>query len=360
MIYSTEPRRSGRAVCAVLSLLTILSLDVFGTTPGIEWAKADAALLGWSRSGLDAAWKRGQRGHYAALFVVQKGKVLADYGATTEPLPIRSIRKSFLSALYGIRVAEGKINLTATLADLGIDDEKPALTPAEKSARVVDLLTSRSGVYHDAANQEPGITRERPRRGAKKPGEHYFYNNWDFNALGTIYQRATGASVFEDFDRLIARPLQMQDFRVGEHTEWEKESVSVHPAYNFEMTARDLARFGLLFLNGGRWGETQVVPAEWVRESLFPHVDRKDQLDFGYMWWSQDDIPSCGIKTRVYMARGNPLQHVILVPELELVIVMTVDSRMLGAKKFLGRTPTLDDFAETRNAVLKSRPGYRP
>lgn len=360
MIHHTPSRSLRRALCAAWFVLTLCTLEISAANPGANWEKADPVEAGWSKAGLDAAWQRGQRGHYAALFVVQHGRVIADYGATTEPLPVRSIRKSFLSALYGIRVAEGKIRLEATLAKLGIDDEKPALTPTEKTARVVDLLTSRSGIYHDAASQEPGITRERPRRGSKKPGEHYFYNNWDFNALGTIYQQASGTSLFEDFDRLLARPLRMQDFRLSEHTEWEKESVSVHPAYMFSITARDLARFGLLFLNGGLWDGAQVVPAEWVRESLQPHVNRKDELDFGYMWWSQDDIPSCGIKSRVYMARGNPLQHVILVPEIDLVLVMTVDSRLLGAKKFLGRTPTMDDFAETRNAVLKARPGYQP
>lgn len=356
----TTHRIVGALALALGVLLASASLRAEGDSgqivPGAQWEKADTAALGWSVSGLEAAWKRAERGHYSALFVVQHGKVIADFGKTTEALPIRSIRKSLLSALYGIRVAEGKIDLSQTLAELGINDEKPALTAKERSARVVDLLTSRSGVYHDASNQESNIVKERPARGSKAPGTHYFYNNWDFNALGTIYQNSGGA-LFEDFDRLIARPLQMQDFKLAEHTAWEKEPVSVHPAYMFEMTARDLARFGLLFLNGGRWAGQQVVPADWVKESLFPHVDRENQLDFGYMWWSQDNIASCGLMQRVYMARGNPLQHVILLPEIDVVIVMVVDSRLMLARKFFGKTPEMDDFAEARNAVLMSRPG---
>ena len=72
------------------------------------------------------------------------------------------MRKSLLSALYGVYVKEGVINLSSTLAELGIDDTNPALTQEEKGAHVSDLLKSRSGVYHPALGEIPAMQALRP------------------------------------------------------------------------------------------------------------------------------------------------------------------------------------------------------
>ncbi|HJN27756.1 MAG TPA: hypothetical protein QF604_07550 [Candidatus Latescibacteria bacterium] len=83
----------------------------------------------------------------AAVLVVYDGYVAASWGQVEHKYFAASVRKSLLSALYGIHVAEGTIELSATLADLGIDDAPVALTGAEKQARIVDLLKARSGIY---------------------------------------------------------------------------------------------------------------------------------------------------------------------------------------------------------------------
>ena len=75
---------------------------------------------------------------------------------------VHSIRKSFLSALYGIAVTDGEIKLDATLEQLGIEDNEPSLTPEEKQARVIDLLKARSGIYHAALYETPAMKAEKP------------------------------------------------------------------------------------------------------------------------------------------------------------------------------------------------------
>ena len=82
------------------------------------------------------------------------------------------------------------------MGSLGIDDNAPSLSPTEKTATVADLLKARSGVYHAALYETPGMARLRPARGSHPPGTFWYYNNWDFNALGTIYERGTGAQIF--------------------------------------------------------------------------------------------------------------------------------------------------------------------
>lgn len=108
------------------------------------------------------------------------------------------IRKSFLSGLIGIAVSEHRIELSKTLSELGFDDIAPSLTEIEKSAKVGDLLKARSGVYHLASNDTPGMTALRPARGSHLPGTYWCYNNWDFNALGAISEQQTQSSIFQE------------------------------------------------------------------------------------------------------------------------------------------------------------------
>jgi CubicO group peptidase (beta-lactamase class C family) len=103
----------------------------------------------------------------------------------------------------------------------------------------------------------------RPARHSHKPGTFWYYNNWDFNTLGTIYERAARSSIFDAFEREIARPIGMQDYQRTDGS-YFTGAASVYPAYPFNMSARDLARFALLCLNKGRWQDWQIIPAAWV------------------------------------------------------------------------------------------------
>lgn len=89
------------------------------------------------------------------------------------------------------------------------------------------------------------------------------YNNWDFNVLGTILEHSAGHSLFEEFEQRIVIPLQMQDYSLQKQS-YEYEPVSQHPAYVFRLSARDVARFGLLFLRRGDWQGKSLLSAKWV------------------------------------------------------------------------------------------------
>jgi CubicO group peptidase (beta-lactamase class C family) len=180
-----------------------------------------------------------------------------------------SIRKSFLSALYGVHVRQGRIRLDKTLEQLGIVDNPPSLTVAEKNVTVRDLLKSRSGVYHATVMDmyfTPAKMAARPARGSHALDAFWYYNVWDADALGTIFEQETKTRIFEELKRRVADPLGVEDYRV-EDGQYRTGRESIHPACNFRMTARDMARFGLLFLRQGKWRGTAVVSEDWVRES---------------------------------------------------------------------------------------------
>ena len=92
------------------------------------------------------------------------------------------------------------------------------------------------------------MKRRRPSRGVFLPGERWYYNNWDFNVLGTIFELETNISIGQAFKEWISDPIGMQDFRAEDvHYRWEK--ASLYPAYPFWVSARDLTRFGHCICN---------------------------------------------------------------------------------------------------------------
>jgi CubicO group peptidase (beta-lactamase class C family) len=250
-----------------------------------------------------------------AFLVLDRGRVVLDHGVTTAPSFLASARKSVLSVLYGPAVADGTIRLGATLAELGIDDID-GLLPQERRATVRDLLTSSSGVYHPPATTA-GPEQDAPARGSQPPGALFLYNNWDFNTLGTIFERCTGRSVVDALAEDLAVPLGFNDFDPGRQRVLGRPDVSEHLAHHFFLSARDLGRLGTMMLQGGRWNGRQVVPASWVAESTSVQVDRGAgvQLDYGYLWW----LPRL-LGRGCFLAIGNFGQYLLCVPP-GLVIV---------------------------------------
>jgi CubicO group peptidase (beta-lactamase class C family) len=215
---ASSRRVQGRAL-TVLLLLILFAGSAFAQAllyPGATWTRTSTPeQLGWSPEKLNAAKAYAATINTAALMIVVDGRVLDEWGETGKRFNVHSIRKSFLSALYGIQVRDGRIQLSKTLADLGIDD-RGSLTTIERGATVADLLKARSGIYHPALYETQEMAVARPARGSYSPGTFWYYNNSDFNALGTIYEQETKASIFEEFKSRIADPLEMEDFRIAD------------------------------------------------------------------------------------------------------------------------------------------------
>lgn len=304
------------------SLAFLLSFVFAVNVNAQPWQSTDPVSAGWSVEKLKATQDNAISLKSTAIMVVQDGKVIAGWGDVSRKVNLASVRKSLLSALYGIAVAEGRIDLASTLADLDIDDKPPTLTAAEKQATVRDLLMARSGIYHPAAYETGDMRRNRPERGSHAPGTFWWYNNWDFNALGTIYQQQTGEDIFGSFAHRIAAPIGMEDFS-KQDGEYVSERHSIHAAYPFRLSARDAARFGQLFLNGGRWGNQRIIPAAWVKESTtgYSPTDR-GSMRYGYLWWTLNpDVFGPGAA----LASGYGGQAIAIVPSKRLVVVQIVD-----------------------------------
>lgn len=302
--------------------------------PGASWSRMSSLdRAGWSKDKLDLAhqYAASDSIHTSAVMIVQGGEVVDQWGDFDQKIDSYSIRKSLLSALYGIYSSEGVIDINQTLEQLGIDDSPDPLTKGEKQARILDLLRARSGVYHMVDFETESMTKNRPGRGSHAPGTFWYYNNWDFNVLGTIFEKKTGLKIGEAFYQRIAKPIGMQDFKPGD-VFYFGGPASIHPTYHFEITARDLARFGLLYLRHGRWNGKQIVPEAWVdKSSHASEMVKSDGADMGgyeYLWWVDYGgvhFPEVS-RPGIFSARGAGAHYLFVVPTLDLVVVHRTDN----------------------------------
>lgn len=315
-------RRSVVGGLSSAALLAGLGVPAFAAGPGMRLT-----------SDLEPFRRRAKEVGVRAFVLAGRSGVILAEGAVAEPSRIASIRKSLLSALYGIAAAEGRIELDTPLSELGVDDYQP-LTEVEKTAKIRDLLKARSGVYIPSSAETAAMKAARPARGSQAPGAFWYYNNWDFNVLGELYQRATGEGLFTAVEHRLARPLGWQDFDPLRHMRWGyDDEFPRFPAYNMWMSARDLARFGQMFLRNGDWSGKQVVPADWVRESTshYSSTGRTGwRSGYGYMWWLASDIGGAdpaGLPVGAYTAAGNGGRYVTVFPDHDLVVAIQPDEK---------------------------------
>lgn len=324
------------------------------TFPRDEWRQADPSRYGWDEGALERARSAFEATQGAAVMVVHRGRLIASWGTVEERYTAQSVRKALLNSLVGQLVDDGRLRVDQTLLDLDIDDSEPALTESERRATLHDLLMSRSGIFHSALYEVGGWARE---RGALREAEaaagndlypagaYWIYNNWDFNTLGTIVERAAGEEIGPLFARRVAAPIGMQDFRAQdvEYTtsdhpaEQRFGNASDHRAYVFDISTRDLARYGLLYLNCGKWRGRQVIPRDWVWESLSgrdtrdgrgPDEQETGFGDYGYLWQIDREGSRRMVQLRTrepfYIASGNRGHMMFVLPYLDLVVVHQV------------------------------------
>ena len=295
--------------------------------------------LGWRPEGLDDVLAYAKGLSTDTLLIWTSGTTVATLGDPSVRYTVHSVRKALLSTVVGQHVGagDGAIPLDATLADLGIDDSPIPLTPLQRTTTVEDLLRSRSGINHAAA-AEAGLTSEKNRTlGTEEnvPGSKWAYNNWDYNALTTVFEQRTGLTVAEAFATGIAAPLRLEDFEPGDVSYQSEPALSQHPAAAFRMSGRDLARIGQLYLDGGMAGGARVLDASWIARIESTRSDTGLgglRAGHGQLWWLP--APETGFPRGTYMAWGLGNQTLFVIPAWDTVIVHQSDMTAF-LKRFL-------------------------
>ncbi|WP_235933040.1 serine hydrolase domain-containing protein [Paragemmobacter ruber] len=232
-----------------------------------------------------------------ALVILKDGQVVHEsYHQGTGPGDLRiswSVAKSFLSALFGIVLAEGHID--------SLDDPVTKYAPslagtAYDGVSLRQILTMSSGVAFDedyldfwsdinrmgrvlALGQSmDGFAASLTERAAA-PGERFHYVSIDTHVLGMIIRGATGEDIPELLERHILAPLGLE---AAPHYLTDGYGVSFVLG-GLNMTTRDYARFGQMIAQGGVWQGRQIVPRDWIEASVTPSAP--GGAGYGYQWW---------------------------------------------------------------------------
>jgi CubicO group peptidase (beta-lactamase class C family) len=328
---------------SALGVLIFISLSLFGCRNDqthLDFVSHPEA--GFNSEGLNELENFLDTCGSSAMILLYDGRILFEWGDTEKRLVVHSIRKPLLNSIFGIYVEKGIIDTNMTLDEINIDDIDPKLTETEKTARIADLLKSRSGIYHPAAAEAKSMIRSRPIRGSNIPDEKFYYNNWDFNTLGHIFELLSGKNIYTAFYEEIAVPLGMNHYS-GEYTkidlngadaeipdtdgfyQYEKDK-SLYPAYHFRLSAYDLALFGQLYLNKGSWNNRKILSEEWIEAStkVYSIIDTNIGIGYGMLW--RILMPNKERKTKSFFHTGNGIHMIGIYPASKLVFVHRVDT----------------------------------
>jgi CubicO group peptidase (beta-lactamase class C family) len=306
-------------------------------------ANLTTALRAWPELGVHAVLieRRGQLIYeeYFDGFDEKWGTSLGKVSMTVETKhDLRSVTKSVVSALVGIAHGEGAIkSLDEPLVKWF--PEYPELdTPERRRVTLAHVLSMTSGFewnedipYTDPRNDEIRMTRhEKPllfalsRKFVDAPGSEFNYNGGLTQVMAAVLVRATKSSL-QDYARTkLFEPLGITD------VEWVGELAGMPAAASgLRLRARDLAKFGSLYLHGGKWNGKQVIPSDWVERSTRRHFRFRPgtgsnagaQMGYGYFWW-YGCYPSGAGMIEARTAIGNRQQRIFVLPGLDMVVTI--------------------------------------
>ncbi len=290
-----------------------------------SWPVEDPRLHGYQAQRLDAAIDQlgREEGVYGVL-VVRSGALVAERyfreGTRTKGHNLKSSSKSILSALIGLAIEDGLVSLDHSVIDrLNVRD-----LPADRQAITVrDVLMMASGLEstsYQAYNE--WIASSNWVRGAlalpllSEPGTEYRYSTGNTHLLSALVTAVTGRSTRDYAEERLFGPLGV------EIAGWEKDPQGIYiGGNNLALIPRDMARFGQLYLQNGRWHGQQVVPERWVRESTSWKIDAPGEIygDYGYHWF----LPSAPAFLGDFVAVGFGGQYIYVSPRYDTVVVIT-------------------------------------
>jgi CubicO group peptidase (beta-lactamase class C family) len=257
-----------------------------------------------------------------SFMLLRHGHVIAEgwwapYDAEA-PHSLYSLSTSFTSTAVGLAISEGKLSLDDQVLKFFPEDAPAEPSNNLKAMRVSDLLRMSTG-----QQTEPARTADQPwtktflaQPVPFKPGTHFLYNTSATYMLSAIVQKATGMTVLDYLKPRLFEPLGV------EHPTWETSPQGVSAGgYGLSIRTEDIARFGQLYLQKGKWQGKQIVPESWIEAATSRQTSNgsNPQSDwdqgYGYQFWR--------CRHGAYRGDGAFGQYCVVLPEQDAVIVIT-------------------------------------
>lgn len=341
----------------ILLGMMILCLSLLGLSGAAAQADSPFPTDGWLTStpelqGIDsgvlagayeAVQEHGLNLH--SLLVIRHGYLVAEmyrYPYTADTLhDQRSVTKSNVATLVGIAINEGAISgIDAPLLSFFPDQTVENVDARKQAITLENMLTMSSGLQWDESRDILPMVSNPDwaawmlnRSVVEEPGTHFNYSSASTNLLAAVVENATGQALADYASAKLYGPLGITHFR------WDREPGGhTLGGFGLNMTPRDMAKLGYLYLHHGEWDGAQIVPAEWVAAATSPQapVNPQDDLTYGYQWW----MPADDAGQPAFMALGYGGQLIYVLPELDMVVVATAGGVDFDADIF----PLVNDF----------------
>lgn len=260
-----------------------------------------------------------------SVIIIRNGYIVAEKyynGYTPETKQwIYSATKSVLSGLIGVAVEEGYLTLDERIIDIFSDREIENIDEYKENITVKDLLTMRSGYQFNPRSSYGRVLEaedmvqfilDLPMK--EEPGMSYNYNSGDSHLLSAIIQEKTEMSTADFAQEYLFNPLNIQNVLFK-----EMKGVALG-ANGLAMTPYDMAKIGLLYINDGDWNGEQIIPKEWIKDSITTEIEElfMGGTHYGFQWYI-DEIDGYSIS----YAQGAFGQYILVIPGLDVVVVVT-------------------------------------
>jgi CubicO group peptidase (beta-lactamase class C family) len=298
--------------------------------------------------------------------IVRHGKVVAEgwwapYGPGLRHT-LYSTSKSFTSTAVGFAVTEERLTVNDKVISFFPDDLPDTISPFLADLTVKDLLTMSVGQDPDPTftviSQDTNWVKSFLALPIiNDPGTKFLYNSMATYMLSAIVQKVTGEKVMDYLTPRLFNPLGIEGM------DWETDPRGINTGgWGLRLKTEDMAKFGQLYLQKGKWNDKQIIPAEWVEEATTFKIDQapdaaqavKDSNDwmqgYCYQFWR--------CRHNSFRADGAFGQYIIVLPEKDAVIAITSESPDMGDEmnliwKYL--LPAFKDEKLPENSALATR-----
>lgn len=269
-----------------------------------------------------------------SFMLVRHGHVVAEgwwspYAAQT-PHQMFSLSKSFTSTAIGLAISEGKLSVNDPVLKFFPEDAPPSPSDNLKAMRIHDLLTMSTGqlptsIQGFSFDSKEALTKQFLAEPVDmKPGTLWFYNTPATYMLSAIVQKVEGQNLLDYLTPRLFAPLGI------ENPTWEMSSQGIAiGGYGLSIKTEDVAKFGLLYLNHGKWNGKQLVPASWVAAATSRQASNGSDPDsdwdqgYGYQFWRA--------RHNIFRGDGAFGQFCIVIPDQDAVVAMTCGTRNLAS-----------------------------
>lgn len=305
--------------------------------------RSSSAHLKNFRQNVETNYRMGKYGALTGLMILKKDSLIYE-SASNGLYPVESITKSVVSLLAGIALKRGEIpGLNARVADY-FPEYKGVLNKNLATITIKDLLTMRSGISWNEDERPEFLNPVFQMQRVEDVNEYIVSREWsnkkDFNyssanaaLLSQIFFKCTGRSVSDYADEFLFKPLGIRNYKWSNY-----KNGLTNTSGGLFLSIHDLAKIGRLCLEQ-RESATMLLDSGWIADSFKAHSHIASYADvngYGYLWWVNDHykIPGSEKIFKMCSACGFNNNHIILVPELELMIVTTGNS-IAGACRYL-------------------------